>query len=233
MRFYREWIADVPDDLTTIVIHRKAPALPAIPSELHGKPVVAVACCYAGTIEEGEKVVRPMKEFGTPVLDLCVPKPFLTHQAMFDPSFKRGWSYYFRSCDVASLNDEVLDAGVRAAEQIQSPLTSFAIFQLGGAVSRVADAVTAFNGRTSAHTINIPGVATTPDQFDVERDWVRRLWSELEPHNVGAYVNFLMEEGEERVRRSYGPEKYSRLQALKRQYDPDNFFRMNQNIPPQ
>jgi hypothetical protein len=232
MRFYREWIKHVPDDLTTIVIHRKAPALPAIPPDLHGAPVVAVACCYAGPIDDGEKVVRPLKELGTPMLDLCVPKPFLAHQSMFDPSFKRGWSYYFRSCDVATLNDEVIDAGVRAGDQIQSPLTSFAIFHLGGAMSRIDDDATAFNGRASGHTINIPGVAVNPEDFDVERDWVRKLWAELEPHNVGAYVNFLMDEGEERVRRSYGPEKFVKLQALKRKYDPANFFRLNQNISP-
>src|ERR671936_807501 len=87
LRFYRDWVADSPDDLMTIVLHRKAPALPFVPEEFHGVPVVAVVCCYAGPVDEGEKAVRPMKEFGAPILDLCVPKPFLAHQAMFDPSF--------------------------------------------------------------------------------------------------------------------------------------------------
>jgi len=232
MRFYRDWITGVPDDLTTILILRKAPALPAVPTELHGEPVVAVACCYAGPVEEGEKVVQPMKQFGTPVLDLCVPKPFVAHQAMFDPSLQHGWHYYFRSCDVARLSDEVIDTCVRFGERIQSPLTSVAIFQLGGAVARAGDDATAFNGRHSGHTINIPAATMTADGFDAERDWVRSLWSALEPHNVGAYVNFLMDEGEERVRRSYGPAKYARLQELKRKYDPENVFRLNQNIPP-
>jgi hypothetical protein len=232
MRFYREWITTVPDEMTTIVVHRKAPALPVVPQELHGAPVVAVICCYAGPVEDGEKVVRPLKQFGTPVLDLCVPKPFLTHQAMFDAAFKRGWAYYFRSCDVGGLSDDVLDIGAKYGEQIGSPLTSFAMFQLGGAVRSLGDEDTAFNGRQSAHTINIPGAAETPQQLDAERDWVRRFWTELEPHNVGAYVNFLMDEGEARVRRSYGAEKYAKLQALKKKYDPDNFFHLNQNIAP-
>jgi hypothetical protein len=96
----------------------------------------------------------------------------------------------------------------------------------------VGDDDTAFNGRSSGHTVNINGNAMSPEAFDAERDWVRRFWTDLEPHNVGAYVNFLMDEGEERVRRSYGADKYRRLQELKRRWDPDNFFRLNQNIPP-
>jgi hypothetical protein len=90
LRFYREWITDVPDELATVVVHRKAPAIDAIPSELHGRPIVTVVCCYAGPVEQAEKVVRPMREFGSPLVDLCVPKPFVQHQAMFDPSFPEG-----------------------------------------------------------------------------------------------------------------------------------------------
>ena len=99
----RDWIAEAPDELMTIVTHRKAPALPFVPAELHGELVVSVVCCYAGSPEEGERVVKPLKRFGSPVLDLCTPKPFLEHQAMFDPSFRHGWWYYVRSCDVAEL----------------------------------------------------------------------------------------------------------------------------------
>lgn len=120
MRFYRDWITDVPDELTTVVVHRKAPPLPVVPVELHGEPVVTVICCYAGSVEEGEKVVAPLKAFGSPVLDLCTPKPFINHQSMFDPSFLKGWWYYFRSCDVAELTDEVIDitADLRDQEQL-------------------------------------------------------------------------------------------------------------------
>ena len=91
LRFYRDWIADCPDELMTDVVQRKAPALPVVPPELVGKLVVAVVACYAGPVEEGERVMRPLKEFGSPVLDFCRPKPFLEHQKMFDPSFPHGW----------------------------------------------------------------------------------------------------------------------------------------------
>ena len=233
LRFYRDWIADAPDDLMTIVIHRKAPPLPYVPTELHGKPVVAVACCYAGSVEEGEKVVRPLKEFGSPVLDLCEPKPYLAHQAMFDPTFPHGRWYYFRACDVTELSDEVIDITVDHASRISSPLTAFPIWQMGGAVTRVGDDESAFSGRAAGHTFNISGMTDAAEGFAEERDWVRNFWSALEPYHTSVYTNFLMDEGEERVREAYGADKYDRLKALKRKYDPDNFFRLNQNIPPQ
>ncbi len=233
LRFYREWIAEAPDELMTIVAHRKAPPLPFVPRELHGKLVVGVVCCYAGPVEEGEKVVKPLKEFGSPALDLCVPKPFLAHQAMFDLSFPHGWWYYMRACDVAQLTDEVIDITVEHSLRIDSPLTAFPIWQLGGAVARVGEEETAFGGRSAGHTFNIGGITETAEGFAEEREWVRNFWSALEPHHTSVYVNFLMEEGEERIRQAYGAKKYDRLKALKRRYDPDNLFRLNQNIRPE
>jgi FAD/FMN-containing dehydrogenase len=232
LRFYRDWIEDVPDELTTLVVHRHAPALPFIPTELHGKPVVAVICCYAGPVEEGEKVIRPMREFGSPALDLCVAQPFVQLQSMFDPSFPSGWWYYFRSADLAELSDSVIDIVADRAMQMTSPLTAFPIFHLGGAIARVGEDEMAFSGRSAGHTININATTATSEGFDEEREWSRSFWSALEPYHTGVYVNFLMEEGPERVRAAYGASKYDRLVGLKRRYDPDNFFRLNQNIKP-
>ena len=232
LRFYREWIAEAPDELMTIVAHRKAPPLPFVPQELHGKLVVGVVCCYAGPVEEGEKVMKPLKEFGSPALDVCVPKPFLVHQAMFDPSFPHGWWYYIRSCDVAQLTDEVIEITVDHALRINSPLSTFVIWQLRGAVARVGEDETTFGGRSAGHTFNIAGITESAEGFDEEREWVRTFWSALEPYHTSIYVNFLMEEGEERIRQAYGAKKYDRLKSLKRRYDPDNFFRLNQNIRP-
>ncbi|HKZ53986.1 MAG TPA: FAD-binding oxidoreductase [Anaerolineales bacterium] len=233
LRFYRDWIKEAPDDLTTIVVHRRAPPVPVIPTELHGKPVVAVIGCYAGPVEDGEKAMQPMKQFGSPLLDLCFAKPFVAHQSMFDPSFPRGWWYYFRSCDVADLSDGVIDVVADNALRMTSPVTAFPIFQLGGAISRVGENDTAFNGRNAGHTININATTTTAEGFDEEREWSRNFWSALQPYHTSVYVNFLMEEGEERIRQAYGADKYARLKALKQKYDPNNVFRLNQNIPPQ
>ncbi|HWC11492.1 MAG TPA: FAD-binding oxidoreductase [Acidimicrobiales bacterium] len=232
LRFYREWIADCPDDLMTIVVQRRAPALPVVPPELVGELVIAVAVCFAGPVEEGVRVVRPLKEFGSPVLDLCRPKPYLEHQQMFDPSFRHGWHYYVRSCDVAELGDEVVDVVVEHGMRLSSPLSTLALWQMGGAVARVGEDETVFNGRTAGFTFNINGNSVTGDGADAERQWARDYWSALAPYHTGVYVNFLMEEGEARVRQAYGPGKLERLKALKRAYDPTNFFRLNQNVKP-
>jgi FAD/FMN-containing dehydrogenase len=232
LRFYREWSAEAPDELMTIIVQRKALPLSFIPKELHGKQVIAVTACYSGSVEEGEAAVRPLKSFGSPALDRCEPKPYVAHQAMFDPSFPHGWWYYFRACDVAELNDGVVDVMTEYGNQIVSPISSIALWQLGGAVARVGEAETAFHGRGAGFSFNINGNSETAEGFEGEREWARNYWSALAPHHTSVYVNFLMEEGEERIRQAYGAEKYDRLKALKRKYDPENLFRLNQNIPP-
>jgi FAD/FMN-containing dehydrogenase len=232
LRFLRDWLPDQPDELTTITIHRRAPALPPWPEELHGKHVVIVAACYAGSVEDGERVLRPLKEFGSPVLDACVPKPFLAHQAFLDPGFPRGRWYYFRSCDIADLSDDVIDIAVEHSLRIKSPFTAWPIFQLGGAIDRVAEDDTAYNGRGSGFTLNVASATDTVEGFEDEREWARGLWEALEPHHTSVYVNFMLDEGEERIREAYGAAKFDRLKALKQKYDPENFFRLNQNIAP-
>src|SRR5215203_577699 len=144
LRFYRDWIADCRDELMTIVLQRLAPALPVVPPELVGRPVIAVVACYAGNVVEGERVLRPMRRFGSPVLDLFAPKPFLAHEQMFDPSYRHGCWYYLRSCDVAALSDEVIDVMAEHGRRISSPLSSIALWQMGGAVGGVPDDATAF-----------------------------------------------------------------------------------------
>jgi FAD/FMN-containing dehydrogenase len=232
LRFYRDWIADAPDELMTILIQRRAPDVELVPPDLRGELVIAVACCYSGSIDDGEAVLRPLREFGSPVLDACVPKPYLDHQGAFDAAYQHGWHYYFRSCDITELSDDVIDVMVEHGRRIASPITSVALWQMGGAVARIDESETAFNGRDAGFTFNINGNSKTADGFDAEREWARTYWSALEPYHSSVYVNFLMDEGEDRIRQAYGPERYARLKALKRAYDPANVFRLNQNIPP-
>jgi len=232
LRFYRDWIADCPDELMTIVVQRRAPDLPVIPRDLVGRHMIAVVACHVGTVDDGERILRPLKTFGRPLLDLCQPKPYLVHQSMFDPSYPHGWWYYVRACDVGELTDEVIDIMAEYGRRIVSPISSIGLWQMGGAVARVRDEDTAFNGRGAGFTFNINGNSYTADGFDAEREWARDYWSALAPYHSSVYVNFLMDEGKERVREAYGPAKYDRLTALKRRYDPDNVFRLNQNIPP-
>jgi FAD/FMN-containing dehydrogenase len=232
LRFYREWIDECPDGLTTIVVQRKLPALSTVPKDLVGKRVIAVVACYTGPVEEGIEVLQPLKAFGTPVLDLCEPKTFLVHQSMFDESFRRGCWYYVRSCDVAELTDDVIDIIDEYGSNIDSPMSGIALWQMGGAVSRVGAMETAFHGREAGFTFNINGNTPTAHGFEEEREWARSYWSALSPYHTSVYVNFLMDEGATRVRDAYGPEKYDRLKNLKRKYDPTNLLRLNQNISP-
>jgi Berberine and berberine like len=143
-----------------------------------------------------------------------------------------GWRYYVRSCDVAELNDDVIDIVAEHGRRIVSPITSVALWQMGGAVARIAENETAFNGRSAGFTFNINGDSETADGFDAERDWARAYWSALAPNQTSTYVNFLMDQGPERIRQGYRAVKYNRLKTLKHTYDPENFFRLNQNITP-
>jgi hypothetical protein len=232
LRFYRDFIADAPDELTTIVTLRPAPPLPFLPPALHGRPVVTVSACFAG--EGGEAVLRPLREFGRSLFDGVGPRPYLQLQQMFDPTVPHGWHYYWKSWELPPLTDRAIDALVEQAARITSPRSYLIVFQLGGAVARVGDLDTAFPQRDAAHNVNINAV-WLPGDPEPERhvSWAREAFAALEPFAAGrAYVNFLGDEGQDRVRAAYGPEKYARLVALKRQYDPQNVLRLNQNIDP-
>jgi FAD/FMN-containing dehydrogenase len=230
LRAYRDFIADVPDELTTILNLRMAPPLPFIPEEFHGRPVVTVAVCYAGPVEEGERLLAPLRD--KPLVDAVSPRPYVDLQRLFDPSVPHGWHYHWRSWELPPLTDAAIDTLVDQAARITSPRSYIIVFQLGGAMTRGGD--TAFSQRDAAHDVNINAVWLDGDP-DAERhvQWVRDAYAALEPHGRGrAYVNFLEDEGRDRVRAAYGAATHERLVELKRRYDPDNVLRRNQNISP-
>jgi len=234
LRFYRDFAAAAPDELTTIVNLRNAPAVPFLPAHLHGRPVIAVLACFAGHLEEGERVLRPLRRFGRPLLDLIAPKPYVKHQSMFDPTVPHGLHYYWKSLELAPLTDTVIDGIAEQSMRITSPLSYSVMFHLGGAVARVGEDATAYSHRHAAHTLNINAVWEPGDRAPhCHIEWAREFFGVLEPHQVGVYVNFLGDEGEDRVRAAYGAQKYARLCALKHRYDPTNFFHLNQNIRPE
>lgn len=234
LRFYREFAAGAPDELTTIFNLRVAPPLPFLPEEVHGKPVVMVGACYAGAAEDGVDVVRALKEFGSPIVDLLEPKPYVALQSMFDPSVPHGWHYYWKSVELPPLTDEAIETLAEHASALTSPKSYCIVFQLGGALSRVGEDETAFSQRDAAHDVNINAVWTEEDpEGERHIGWARDFFDAMQPHARGrVYVNFLGDEGSERVREAYGAEKYDRLAELKREYDPTNFLRLNQNIAP-
>jgi FAD/FMN-containing dehydrogenase len=233
LRFYREFAADAPDELTTIFELSVAQALPFLPVEVHGKPIVMVAACYAGAPEHGREVVRPLKEFGNPIADLLEPKPYLALQSMFDPFVPHGWHRYWKSVELPLLTDEAIETLVEQASAQTSPKSYCIVFQLGGALGRVGRDETAFTQRDAAYDVNVNAV-WTPEDPGGERHirWARDFFAAMQPHaRDRVYVNFLGNEGPDRVRQAYGA-AYDRLVELKATYDPDNFFRLNQNIRP-
>jgi hypothetical protein len=233
LRFYRDFIEDSPLEYGSIVNLRRAPAVPFLPAELHGRHVVSIANCWIGDPDEGERFLEPLRRFGSPVIDLVTPKGWLAHQSMFDVTVPHGWHYYWKSTDLPRLEDELIDVIVSNSLKITSPLSYSVMFQLGGAVASVPEEATAYSHRNAAHNININGVWLPGDGGAEEHtQWARRFLGELAPFQSGVYVNFLMDEGQDRVRAAYGEEKYARLQAVKASYDSENFFRINQNITP-
>jgi FAD binding domain/Berberine and berberine like len=234
LRLLRQIAADAPDELGIMANLRLAPSLPTWPEALHGKPVVALIVCYAGPLEEGERIVRPIREFGTTVLDAVTRKPYVAHQKMFNLAVPTGLHYYWKGHRLPPLSDEIIDVLIEHASRITSPLTTIGIYTLGGAVGRIDENATAFANRDAAHEINITA-AWQPDDPEPGRhiDWARAFFAALEPHSRGVYVNYINDDAANRVRETaYGANKWSRLVALKGKYDPTNFFRFNANVPP-
>jgi FAD/FMN-containing dehydrogenase len=233
LAYFRDYVARAPDEVGIMANLRLAPALPIVPSELHGKPVVAVIVCYCGDVEAGKKEFEPLRKFKSPALDAIAPKPYAAHQSMLDAAFPHGRGYYWKSCMLGPLMDGMIDVLIRQAERITSRFSTLPLFTLGGAVARVPEDATAYSGRNAQHNLNIVGAWEMTDP-DPERHiaWVRETWEAMQPFASGAYVNFMSDEPADRLRGVYGSEKYDRLVALKRRYDPENVLRHNQNIVP-
>jgi hypothetical protein len=177
--------------------------------------------------------MAPLKAL-RPLLDLCTPRPFIEHQSFFDASVTPGWHFYWKSVEIPTMSADVVSRLEEAIEEITSPRSYAIAFQLGGAVARVGEMDTAYSHRDAGFAININGVWLPEEAAEGPRHiaWTRDLFSQLEPLAPGVYVNFLGDEGQDRVRAAYGPEKYERLAALKSTWDPGNLFRWNQNILP-
>ena len=234
LRFYQDFVDGAPEELGTILNLRHAPPAPFIPQELHGKPIVGVIACYCGPIDDGDRVLRPLREFGPADAYLVEPRDFVDFQAMFNATVPHGWSYYWKSHYLTPLGEAAIDVIASHAWAMRSPRSYSLAAHLGGAVARVADDATAFTGRDAAYAISSVG-AWTPEQGEVANDtsWVRGFFEAIEPYSTGGvYINFVGNEGQDRVRSAYGDAKYKQLAELKEKWDPENLFRLNQNIEP-
>jgi len=232
LRFYRDFIAGAPDELAVYANLRAAPALDWVPEELRGARVVMLIPCYAGDVEAGERVLRPLRRFGPPAADLVERKQWTAHQGMFDAGVPHGWGYYWKSHYLPPLTDACVDVLAEWAFQATSPASYTLLFHLGGEVARRPEATSAFSGRGAAHAVNINAAWTEGGPGHPDVAWVRAQWDALVPHATGGlYVNFLGNEDETLVRAAYGS-SYGRLAEVKARYDPENVFRANQNIVP-
>jgi FAD/FMN-containing dehydrogenase len=232
LRFYRNYVTAIPDELTTLVVFLTVPPLPFLPAHLHGTPAVAVAVCYTGDIPAGEQAVRALRTFGPPAVDLIAPMLYTALQSMFDAAAPAGLLSYWKATYLQQLSDEAIEAIIDHASRMPLGLSAVHIHQLGGTVHRVGKQETAFANRDAAFALNLPAVWADPAASAQHIQWVRTFFAALQPFSTGGvYVNFLGEEGMERVQAAYG-DNYARLVALKARYDPTNFFHFNQNITP-
>lgn len=226
-RLYRDLTADAPSELTCYFVLTSAP---------DGTPVAAVAVCYRGSPEEGERLMRPLRSFGAALVDGIAPMPYTALQTMLDGSYPTGLLNYWKSGFLAELSDAAIDTILAQAAERPTPLCHLAIEHLGGAIARTDAQDTAFAHRDRCYNLLCLGMTADPAEAGACTTWARRVWQAVQPFASGAvYVNYLgteAEEGPERVKSAYGAGKYDRLASLKAKYDPGNLFRMNQNIRP-
>jgi FAD/FMN-containing dehydrogenase len=234
VRGYREVMAAAPDELTLFLVLRRAPAAPFLPPEVHGKPVVAILGCYVGPVAEGARALAPVSSLARPVANLLQPRQYVQFQSMLDASWTAGFGNYWKAEYLIGLPDAALDILAEHLHGITSPLSDFKFAALGGAAGRMRSDATAFAHRTAPFILNINARWAMPGDPEPHVAWTRRLWEAMQPFSAGGgYVNFLGDEGSGRVRAAYGERNYRRLVALKNAYDPDNAFRLNQNILPE
>jgi FAD/FMN-containing dehydrogenase len=233
LRFFREYTAGAPDEVSALaVLGIFPPGAELFPHEAHGKPFVLFAAAYAGAPDVGERVLQPLRDFGTPVVDFSGRMPYTQVQTMFDEDYPRGMRYYWKSTTLMELSDGAIACIVEQAQRQPSPYSTTDVWHNAGAIRRMDPNRTAYSGREIPYLIN-PEANWQEASDDAENiAWVRDFLAALDPISNGIkYLNFagFQEEGQEMMKTAFG-NKYERLQQLKRQYDPTNLFRLNQNI---
>jgi len=234
LRLYRDFSETAPDEANTIAALGQIPPDEHFPEELHRTPFAAFGGLYVGPVDEGEKVLRPLRDLGAPLLDFSGVMPYVEAQRAFDADYPDGLRYYWKSLNLTRLDEDAIERIVRHARQQPSPFSTTDLWHIGGAVKRAGPDESAFSGRDAAFLLSPE--ANWLDAADDEANlrWVRDFVADMAPFSDGSrYLNFagFQEEGDDMIRASYGAQ-HARLQALKRQYDPGNLFRLNQNIKP-
>jgi len=232
MQWYREFITQAPDDINGFFTFLVVPPGPPFPEHLHNKKMCGVVWCYTGPAEQAETTFKPIRSFGPPALDLVGPMPHPQLQSMFDELYPPGLQWYWRADFFNELSDEAIALHVKYGSEIPTMHSSMHLYPINGAAHRIGKTDTAWSYRDATWAQVIVGVDPDPTNNEQIIAWTKEYWDALHPHSAGgAYVNFMMDEGEERIKASYR-DNYDRLVEVKKQFDPTNLFRVNQNIRP-
>jgi FAD/FMN-containing dehydrogenase len=233
MQWYREFLPQAPVELSSFFGLKTVPSTDPFPKEIWGKKICALISCSSGPLEKAEEAIKPMRtELPSPILDWMGPMPFPALQSLFDPLLPKGLQWYWKGDFVKELSDKAIDVHLEHAAKAPSELSLMHLYPIDGAVHHVGRTETAWNCREATWSMIIAGIDPDPAKAGALTAWAKEYWEAVHPYTLGgAYVNFMMEEGEDRIRATYG-ENYDHLVAIKNKYDPTNFFRVNQNIKP-
>ncbi len=232
LRWYRGFITKAPDDVYGFFAFHTVPPGPPFPEHLHLKRMCAIVWCYTGPIRKAEKVFRPIRSFKPAALDLAGPIPHPALQTLFDGLYPPGLQWYWKADFVRTLSDEAIALHVKHAAKLPTMHSAMHLYPVNGAAGRVSNSATPWAYRDATWASVIVGVDPDPANKGKITAWARDYWSALHPHSAGgAYINMMMDEGEDRIQATYG-RNYGRLAKIKKRYDPANLFRVNQNIKP-
>jgi FAD/FMN-containing dehydrogenase len=232
MRWYRELLPSLPEELNGWIGLLTIPPAPPFPEELWGRKACGIVWCYTGPHDRADEVLEPVKTFGSPLVIGLQEMPFTALQSAFDPLYPAGLQWYWRADFFSEISDAAIDINLKYGELLPSGHSTAHFYPIDGAASRVPADATAFAYRDGGWAGVIVGVDPDPANAAKVSQWAKDYWEELHPTSAGgAYVNFLMDEGQDRVKAAYRG-NYERLSEVKRRYDPDNVFHINQNIQP-
>jgi FAD/FMN-containing dehydrogenase len=232
MKWYREFIVQAPEEINGFFAFLTVPPGPPFPEHLHMKKMCGIVWCYTGTMEQANAILEPIRAYRPPAFDFFVPMPFPMLQGMFDPIYPPGLQWYWKADFFKELSDEAIAQHRKHGSQLPTFHSSMHIYPVNGAAHKVGPTDTAWSYRDAQWSQVIVGVDPDPANRQAITDWARAYYDALHPYGAGgAYVNFMMEEGDDRIRATYRG-NYDRLAAVKAKYDPENFFRVNQNIKP-
>ena len=232
LTWYRDFLLNAPEDLNGFFAFLTVPPFAPFPEELHLKKMCGVVWCYNGNLDNAAEVFKPVRDFKTPALDWGGPIPYPALQTMFDALMPPGLQWYWKADFVNKLDSKAIDLHVHHGMEMPTLLSTMHLYPVNGAASHVPADATAWNYRDANWSMIIAGIDPEPANKDTIVNWARNYWNDMHPLSAGgAYINFMMEEGEDRIKATYGS-NYNKLAAVKAKFDPDNLFRVNQNIKP-